>query len=136
LARVSAARLLGRLNEGEQQAARTDIEETLHHHRVVPGDAHHRLGGAAFGGAQMMRNIRQLVRGMLHIDEQPVEAGRRRHLGPGRAGERQPEADLRLAGGERALEAILWHLDRHQWISGSGTAASPARKSKSQPASA
>src|SRR5712692_10866905 len=107
--RDGAPRFFGRLHEGKEQRARADVEQALDDHRLVPGHAHHRLGGAALGGAQMMRDVRQLVGRMLHVEEQPVEAGACRDFGRRRAGEAHPQADLRRARSKRALEAILRH---------------------------
>src|SRR6185312_13893194 len=103
--RHGAPRLFGRLHERKEQRTRANVEQPLDDHRLVPWHAHDWLGGAALRGAQMMRDVRQLVGRMLHVEQEPVEAGAGRHLRRARAGEAHPQADLLCACGERALEA-------------------------------
>ena len=88
------ARLIGRLHERHQQAARADIQQPLHQHRVVPGHPHHRLGGAGGQRLQLGQHLQRFARRMFSIDDDPVVAGIGQHLGDDIAAQAAPQADL------------------------------------------
>jgi len=68
---------------------------------------------------QLREQVLQVVRRMLHVEEQPVEtrAGKDFHAVVRR--EARPQTDLRARGFQRALECILWQVH--------GAIASPRR---------
>src|SRR5687767_10018396 len=85
-------------------------------------------------GLQLRQQVLQIVGRVLAIEQDPVEAGSGDDLDRVVRRKARPQADLRPARLERALETVLRQV--HQWISGSGTGEVPSRKSKSQPSSA
>ncbi len=127
-------RLLRASHEGHEQGRRARVQQALDEDGVVPGRTHDRRRGSGLEDAKLVDDRRKVVRPVFGVDHDPVVARARDHLGHGGAAQRQPEADLALAGGDLALEGVLRQV--HQWISGSAMGAVPSRKSKSQPRSA
>src|SRR5262249_11531255 len=111
-----AACLLGRLHEREEQRACALVEHALDRDRLVPRHPHDRLGSAAFGGTELIDDLRQVVGRMLHVEQEPVEPRARHHLGGDRATQRHPEADLGLLLGERAPELVLRQVVSHHLV--------------------
>ena len=87
------------------------------------------LPDSADRGAQMRHHVDEIVGRMLHVDEHPVEAGARDHLGRDRAGHAEPEDDLRRARCQRALEVVPRQIIDHGWaLSYRLSAISPAKQ--------
>ena len=59
---------------------------------------------------RLRQDERRVVRGVLAVDQQPVEAGSGHDFNAVGARERHPEADLRLAGADRVLEGVGRHV--------------------------
>src|SRR5947209_18664321 len=62
---------------------------------------------------QLREQALQVVRRMLHVEEQPVEAGTGDHLDAVVRGQARPQAALRLACGKRAFAAVAWQFHYH-----------------------
>mmetsp|Transcript_58700 Transcript_58700/g.179027 ORF Transcript_58700/g.179027 Transcript_58700/m.179027 type:complete len:207 (-) Transcript_58700:248-868(-) len=109
-------RLLRAVHPREDDALRAEVEHALRDHRLVPGHAHHGLRAAALRNLQLKQNIADFVRAVLHVDDEPVEAGRvGDHLRHEGAAQARPQADLPPLAGLRTdsrLESILPHNRR------------------------
>src|SRR5258708_6902094 len=128
--------LFAALDERHEEVVEADVQKALDHDRLG------RLGPRD-GGARAVLQRHQLtdeglkvVRRVLAVDEQPVEAGVAEDLGGDAVGQRSPATDEDLSG-EQVLAKGVGNGNgrggRHQWISGSGMGAPPSKKSKSQP---
>ena len=102
--------LLGVVDERNQQGLRADIERALDHHQIVPRHAHHRRGRAVRDRLQLRQQSRNLVRRVLAVEQQPVEAAVGDDLGRDVAGQAAPESDLQPAFREGLLEGVALEL--------------------------
>ena len=103
-----AAGLFGRADVRYHQRLRALIEVALDQGGVVVGDADRgRDLGVGGDGLQAGQDVGNLHHRMLGVDQHPVEAEIGQKLGPDRAAERVPDADLLAALGQRALEAVF-----------------------------
>ena len=108
--RDRAARLVGVLHIGHEDRLRADVEHALDQHGVVPGRPHDRRRGAARRCLQLRHQTGDLVRRVLAVEQDPVEARIGDDLGGDVAAQAAPQADLQLAGGDRLLEAVAGEL--------------------------
>ena len=104
--RRRGARLLGALDERHQEVVEAGVEQALDLDRVVPRRPHDRRADAVLQRHQLRDEGRHVVRRVLAVEQQPVEAGDAEHLGRDRVGERAPAADQRLAGDAGAAERV------------------------------
>ena len=100
----------GSLHHGQQQGLRTDIQNLLDAHRVVPYRPYYRVAGVGGDGLQLAQHVIQFIGRVFAVDQQPVETGAGQQLGAVGAGQAQPQADLYFAVFQRRLEAVGWVL--------------------------
>ena len=82
--------------------------------RLAHGQARDGMRGRIRGnGLQLVEDALQAVRGVLAIDQQPVEARAGGDLAHGGVGQVEPVADLRALFKQRLLEGVGWGL--HGW---------------------
>jgi len=94
------------LHVRDEQRLRTDIEVPLDEDLVVPRGTHDGRNGVGGDDLELRERGVDLVRRVLGVDDEPVEAGSRDDLRAVRARERYPQADLLLPGDEGVLERI------------------------------
>ena len=84
----------------DQQAFDTGVEGLAQIGWIVARDTHEdgRLGRG--GGAHLCERCGDVVRSVLVIDDEGIEAGAGEHVGDGRAAKRQPASYARVTGGE------------------------------------
>ena len=107
----NGARLLGSVHHRRQDGLHTQVQVLLDEGGSDmpvpdrhPGDGVRRRIGR--NGLQLRQNRIQIVGCMLAIDQEPVKTGTGADLGRIRIGQPQPEPDLQLLLGQRALERI------------------------------
>ncbi len=107
-------RFLHVLDVGHEEGRRTDVEAALDQHGVVPGRPHDRGRGAALHRLQLRQQVGDVIRRVLAVEEQPVEAGVAHDVCRDIAAQAAPQADLQLAGGDRMLEGVAGEIhDAH-----------------------
>ena len=89
--------LLGGPHHGDEQRFDVEIEQSLDQLDVARNGPNHRMYGISGYGLQLSQDGSDVVRRMLSIDHQPIEARARADLGAGRIGEAKPQTDLRAS---------------------------------------
>ena len=90
----------------EDDPHRAGIEHRLDQPVHVPRHAHDRRAAGAVGRGDHRMGRLDPDRPVLHVEEQPVEARRREHLGRMHARHRHQKPDRRPAGGETRLQGV------------------------------
>src|SRR5262245_2385029 len=106
------ARLVDRLDERDQQGLRADVEHALDRDHVVPGHAHDRMHGVRRDRLQLAEHHVELVRRVLGVDEEPVEARAGARFGAVVVREREPETDLQLTNNDGAFKQVGWQIHK------------------------
>src|SRR5689334_7589344 len=119
--RDRALGLLHALYIGKQQGLCPDIEHALGQHRIVPGRADDRRRRAALHSLQLRDEVRNFVRRMLGVEQDPVEPAVGNDLSGDVAAQARPKPDLQPAFTQRALEWIRLEFDHdaslfYEWL--------------------
>ena len=105
--RYRFARLGDAADVRDHDVRRACVEHALDPRHVVDRNAHDGRGGRTANGEQLLSDDLQIVRRVLHVEQQPIEARVGDDLGNDVVGKVDPQADLAAAGRERFLEGIV-----------------------------
>src|SRR5262249_34059155 len=106
-------RFVGVLNERDKKALHSHVEEALEQDRVVPGWTNHRAGGAAGRGLQLAVNHRKLVRRVLGVEQDPIEACAGNDFDGNMTRQAAPQTDLRAPFAQATFKLVGLDIDVH-----------------------
>ncbi|MNV57124.1 hypothetical protein D3C71_1494390 [compost metagenome] len=99
-------RLFCVLDHRDQQRLRTDVQQLLDHHRIIPCRTHHRMTRIRRDGLQLAQYRLYVVGRVFAVDQQPVETGPGQHFCAVAAAQPQPQANLRAFFLQRLFERV------------------------------
>jgi hypothetical protein len=94
------------LDEGDQQGTGPGVQSTLDDNGIIPWNAKNGFRSAAAHGLQLCEQGRNVVRGVLAIDHNPMEAGPGDDFGSYVTAQTAPEPDLPPAANQGGLEMV------------------------------
>jgi hypothetical protein len=103
-------RLLLVLHVRDQKGLRSGVQVALDRHHIVPRHPYDGVRRPAHRRLQLAVDHRQIVRGVLGVDQQPVKPGPGQDLDRDVARQARPEADLLASLFDRPLERVDGHV--------------------------
>lgn len=91
---------------GNNERSETDIKQAFNDDRMVPFRANDRFRSTAAHGLELTEQKRNVVGGVLDIEQQPIEADRIQDLGDEIVGQGSPQADLTFVLPKAVLENV------------------------------